>query len=53
MAGASIQLLELGKRYGEVVAVDTTLMMIAGFEEPAAGDIRLAGEPITNRPPRC
>jgi putative spermidine/putrescine transport system ATP-binding protein len=73
-AGASVQLLELRKLYGGVVALDTlsldvkqgefitllgpsgsgkttTLMMIAGFEEPSAGEIRVAGEPLTNRPP--
>ena len=73
-AGASVQLLELRKLYGGVVALDTlsldvkqgefitllgpsgsgkttTLMMIAGFEEPSAGEIRVGGEPLTNRPP--
>jgi spermidine/putrescine ABC transporter ATP-binding subunit len=29
----------------------TTLRMIAGFEEPTAGDIRVAGVSITERPP--
>ena len=29
----------------------TTLRMIAGFEEPTAGEIVVAGEPITHRPP--
>ncbi len=29
----------------------TTLMMIAGFEEPTAGEIRIAGDPVTGRPP--
>jgi spermidine/putrescine ABC transporter ATP-binding subunit len=29
----------------------TTLMMIAGFEEPTAGEILLGGEPVVRRPP--
>jgi spermidine/putrescine ABC transporter ATP-binding subunit len=29
----------------------TTLRMIAGFEEPTAGEILVAGAPITDRPP--
>ena len=29
----------------------TTLMMLAGFESPTAGDIYLAGKPITRTPP--
>jgi spermidine/putrescine ABC transporter ATP-binding subunit len=29
----------------------TTLMMIAGFEGPSAGEIRVGGAPMTNRPP--
>ncbi|MDE2456191.1 MAG: ATP-binding cassette domain-containing protein, partial [Burkholderiales bacterium] len=29
----------------------TTLMMLAGFESPTAGDIELAGKPITRTPP--
>jgi putative spermidine/putrescine transport system ATP-binding protein len=29
----------------------TTLMMLAGFESPTAGDIRLDGRPITRLPP--
>ncbi|HKB55331.1 MAG TPA: ABC transporter ATP-binding protein [Ramlibacter sp.] len=29
----------------------TTLMMLAGFESPTAGEISLAGEPITRTPP--
>jgi putative spermidine/putrescine transport system ATP-binding protein len=29
----------------------TTLRMIAGFEQPTAGTIRIAGEDVTNRPP--
>jgi spermidine/putrescine ABC transporter ATP-binding subunit len=28
----------------------TTLRMIGGFEEPTAGEIRVAGQPITHRP---
>jgi putative spermidine/putrescine transport system ATP-binding protein len=74
IAGASVQLLDLRKVYGGVVALDTlslevkqgefvtllgpsgsgkttTLMMIAGFEEPSAGEIRVGGQPVTNRPP--
>ena len=73
-AGASVQLLDLRKTYGDVVAVDaltldikqgefvtllgpsgsgktTSLMIIAGFEEPTTGDVRLAGDTVTNRPP--
>jgi putative spermidine/putrescine transport system ATP-binding protein len=29
----------------------TTLRMIAGFEQPSAGSIRINGEDVTNRPP--
>ena len=29
----------------------TTLRMIAGFEQPTAGTIRIAGEDVTNKPP--
>jgi spermidine/putrescine transport system ATP-binding protein len=29
----------------------TTLRMIGGFEDPTAGEIRLAGEEVTHRPP--
>jgi putative spermidine/putrescine transport system ATP-binding protein len=29
----------------------TTLMMLAGFESPTAGDIELSGKPITRTPP--
>ena len=29
----------------------TTLMMLAGFEEPTAGDIRLRGRSLTRLPP--
>lgn len=29
----------------------TTLMMLAGFESPTSGEIRLAGHPITRTPP--
>jgi spermidine/putrescine ABC transporter ATP-binding subunit len=73
-AGASVELRDLRKVYGGVVALDslslevkqgefvtllgpsgsgktTTLMMIAGFEEPSAGEIRVGGEPVTSRPP--
>ena len=73
-AGASVQLLDLRKTYGDVVALDalsldikqgefvtllgpsgsgktTSLMIVAGFEEPTAGDVRVGGETVTNRPP--
>jgi spermidine/putrescine ABC transporter ATP-binding subunit len=73
-AGASVDLVNLRKLYGSVVAVDalalqvkqgefvtllgpsgsgktTTLMMIAGFEEPSAGEILVSGEPVVRRPP--
>ena len=73
-AGASVELIDLRKLYGGVVALDTltlgvkqgefvtllgpsgsgkttTLMMIAGFEDPSAGDIRVDGEPVVRRPP--
>src|SRR5688572_11305539 len=73
-AGASVDLVNLRKLYGGVVALDTltlsvkqgefvtllgpsgsgkttTLMMIAGFEDPSAGDILVNGEPVVSRPP--
>jgi putative spermidine/putrescine transport system ATP-binding protein len=73
-AGASVELLNLRKLYGGVMALDTltlevkqgefvtllgpsgsgkttTLMMIAGFEEPSAGEILVGGEPVVRRPP--
>ncbi|HET9522498.1 MAG TPA: ABC transporter ATP-binding protein [Candidatus Limnocylindrales bacterium] len=69
-----VELLDVTKRFGEVVAVDrmtlriprssftsllgpsgcgktTTLRMIAGFEQPTAGEIILAGRPIAGVPP--
>jgi spermidine/putrescine ABC transporter ATP-binding subunit len=72
--GASVQLVDLRKLYGSVVALDsltlevkqgefvtllgpsgsgktTTLMMIAGFEEPSAGDILVNGTPVVRHPP--
>jgi spermidine/putrescine ABC transporter ATP-binding subunit len=72
--GASVDLVDLRKLYGNVVALDrltldvkqgefvtllgpsgsgktTTLMMIAGFEEPSAGDILVNGTPVVRQPP--
>ncbi len=69
-----VQLVDVTKRFGDVVAVDrmdlaippasftsllgpsgcgktTTLRMIAGFEQPTAGEIFLAGRPIAGVPP--
>ncbi|HET9345285.1 MAG TPA: ABC transporter ATP-binding protein [Candidatus Limnocylindrales bacterium] len=69
-----VEILEVTKRFGDVVAVDamtlriprgsftsllgpsgcgktTTLRMIAGFEQPTAGEILLAGKPIAGVPP--
>src|SRR5262245_37886777 len=74
MRGAAVELSELRKTYGPVVALDslslevkqgefvtllgpsgsgktTTLMMIAGFEAPSAGEIRIGGESVMGRPP--
>ncbi len=71
---ADVQLVDVTKRFGDVVAVDrmhlaiprgsftsllgpsgcgktTTLRMIAGFEQPTAGEIFLAGRPIAGVPP--
>ena len=50
---------DLDIRQGELVVLlgpsgcgkTTTLRMIAGFVEPTAGEIRLGGNDITNRPP--
>jgi putative spermidine/putrescine transport system ATP-binding protein len=50
---------DLDIRQGELVVLlgpsgcgkTTTLRMIAGFVEPTAGEIRLGGDDITNRPP--
>ena len=68
-----VEILDVTKRFGDVVAVDamtpdpcgsftsllgpsgcgktTTLRMIAGFEQPTAGEILLAGKPIAGVPP--
>jgi putative spermidine/putrescine transport system ATP-binding protein len=51
--------LDLGIRRGEFLTLlgpsgsgkTTTLMMLAGFEVPTAGEILLAGAPITRTPP--
>lgn len=71
---SSIELVNLRKEYGNVVAVDsmdltiedgefivfvgpsgcgktTTLRMIAGFEDPTAGDIRINGEVVNEKEP--
>lgn len=73
-AKGTIELLGVGKRYGEARAVDdltlrveagefisllgpsgcgktTTLRMIAGFEYPDAGDIRISGESVVGVAP--
>ena len=72
--GASVELVGLRKRFGDVGAVEdltlkveagefvtilgpsgsgktTTLMMVAGFEEPSAGEILIRGESVLGRPP--
>ena len=72
--GASVELVGLRKRFGDVGAVEdltlkveagefvtmlgpsgsgktTTLMMVAGFEEPSAGEILIRGESVVGRPP--
>jgi putative spermidine/putrescine transport system ATP-binding protein len=54
-----VQQLDLDIRRGEFLTLlgpsgsgkTTTLMMLAGFESPTAGDIFLAGKPITRTPP--
>ena len=73
-AEPDVEILDVTKRFGDVVAVDamhlriasgsfysflgpsgcgktTTLRMIAGFEQPTAGEILLAGQPIAGVPP--
>ncbi|HET9613298.1 MAG TPA: ATP-binding cassette domain-containing protein, partial [Candidatus Limnocylindrales bacterium] len=73
-ATPDVRMIDVTKRFGEVVAVDrmnldipsgsftsllgpsgcgktTTLRMIAGFEQPTAGEIVLAGRPIAGVPP--
>jgi spermidine/putrescine transport system ATP-binding protein len=73
-AAPDVDIVDVTKRFGEVVAVDamrltvargsfysflgpsgcgktTTLRMIAGFEQPSAGEIFLAGEPVAGVPP--
>ena len=72
--GASVELVGLRKRFGDIGAVEdltlkveagefvtilgpsgsgktTTLMMVAGFEEPSAGEILIRGESVLGRPP--
>ncbi len=74
MAGGSVELRDLTKRFDEVIAVDaistlihageffsmlgpsgcgktTTLRMIAGFERPTSGEIRLDGVDVAQVPP--
>ena len=69
-----VEILDVTKRFGDVIAVDqmtlriargefysllgpsgcgktTTLRMIAGFEQPTAGEIILEGQPIAGVPP--
>src|SRR6188474_1155878 len=73
-ATSSVELREVSKRFGDVLAVDnlnldiasgefftllgpsgcgktTTLRMIAGFEQPSAGEIRIEGEGVAGLPP--
>jgi spermidine/putrescine transport system ATP-binding protein len=70
----SVELIDVTKRFGDVVAVDnislavepaeflsllgpsgcgktTTLRMLAGFEEPTAGRIRISGQEVQGVPP--
>ncbi len=74
MAGGTVELIELHKRFGDVIAVDrldlviaageffsllgpsgcgktSTLRMIAGFERPTAGSIRIDGVDMWDVPP--
>lgn len=54
-----VRRLDLDIRQGEFLTLlgpsgsgkTTTLMMLAGFESPTAGEISLAGKPITRTPP--
>jgi putative spermidine/putrescine transport system ATP-binding protein len=54
-----VRQLDLDIRAGEFLTLlgpsgsgkTTTLMMLAGFESPTAGEIELAGKPITRTPP--
>jgi spermidine/putrescine transport system ATP-binding protein len=70
----SVELVDVTKRFADVVAVDslslqvqpaeflsllgpsgcgktTTLRMLAGFEEPTAGEIRISGQAVQGTPP--
>jgi spermidine/putrescine transport system ATP-binding protein len=74
MTQGSVQLIDVTKRFGDVVAVDdislevrpaeflsllgpsgcgktTTLRMLAGFEEPTAGRIKISGREVQGVPP--
>src|SRR5689334_23270833 len=56
---AAVELFNLQAEQGEFVSFlgpsgcgkTTTLRMIAGFEQPTTGDIRVDGLDITNQPP--
>jgi len=74
IATSSVELRDVTKRFGDLVAVDaldleiasgefftllgpsgcgktTTLRMIAGFEQPSAGEIRIEGDDVAGLPP--
>ncbi|MBM4084113.1 MAG: ATP-binding cassette domain-containing protein, partial [Planctomycetes bacterium] len=74
MATGDVELCDVTKRYGDVVAVDgvslqirdgeffallgpsgcgktTTLRLVAGFEQPTRGEVRISGEVVNLVPP--